>query len=73
MKRQVLFCIQQSIRSDLIMPGPSPETGYPLAGYPRAIFLKNFITRQNVMVGDYTYYDDPDGAERFEEQNILYH
>lgn len=53
--------------------GPNPDTLYPLSGFPRAVFLKNFITRQNVLVGDYTYYDDPDGAERFEENNILYH
>lgn len=35
-------------------------------------FLKNFITRPNIEVGDFTYYDDPQGVERFEE-NVLYH
>lgn len=55
------------------MHGPSPNALYPLKGYPRAVFLKNFVTRPNIKVGDYTYYDDPQGAERFEENNILHH
>lgn len=55
------------------MHGPSPDTLYPLPGFPRAIFLKNFITRPNIEVGDYSYYDDPDGAERFEDRNVLHH
>ncbi len=55
------------------MHGPQPSTLYPLAGFPRAVFLKNVITRPNIEVGDFTYYDDPDGAERFEERNVLHH
>ncbi|WP_114389034.1 CatB-related O-acetyltransferase [Notoacmeibacter marinus] len=55
------------------MHGPSPDTLYPLPGFPRAVFLKNFITRPNIEVGDYSYYDDPDGAERFEDRNVLHH
>jgi virginiamycin A acetyltransferase len=43
-----------------------------MAGYPQVCYLRNAITRPNIMVGDYSYYDDPDGAERF-EQNVLYH
>ena len=43
-----------------------------MAGYPQVCYLRNAITRPNIIVGDYTYYDDPDGAERF-EQNVLYH
>lgn len=55
------------------MQGPSPHTLYPLAGYPRAVFLKNFVTRPNIEVGDFSYYDDPGGAERFDERNVLHH
>ena len=43
-----------------------------MAGYPQVCYLRNAITRPNILVGDYTYYDDPDGADRF-EQNVLYH
>ncbi|MBK9550190.1 MAG: chloramphenicol acetyltransferase, partial [Gemmatimonadetes bacterium] len=52
--------------------GPSPDTPYPLAGVTRTGFLKTFITRPTIIVGDYTYYDDPEGPEQF-EQNVLYH
>lgn len=55
------------------MHGPHPSTLYPLASHPRTAFLKNFITRPTIEVGDYTYVDDPDGAERFEDRNVLYH
>lgn len=52
--------------------GPSPDTPYPLPGVTRTGFLKTFITRPTILVGDYTYYDDPNGPEQF-EQNVLYH
>ncbi len=52
--------------------GPNPDNPAPMEGFPQVGFLKNFITRENIIVGDYTYYDDPDGPERF-EQNVLYH
>lgn len=54
------------------MHGPSPETRHPIAGVTRTGFLKNFVTRPTIEVGDYTYYDDPRGPEHFEE-NVLYH
>lgn len=54
------------------MHGPDPRTRHPITGAPRTAFLKNFITRPTIQVGDYTYYDDPGGPERFEE-NVLYH
>ena len=52
--------------------GPSPDTRHPIAGVRRTGFLKPFITRPNIVVGDYTYYDDPGGPECF-EANVLYH
>ena len=52
--------------------GPSPETRHPIPGVTRTAFLKPFITRPTIEVGDYTYYDDPRGAEQF-EANVLYH
>jgi virginiamycin A acetyltransferase len=54
------------------MHGPSPSTPHPLTGAERVGFLKNFVTRPNIEVGDYTYYDDPRGPQRFQE-NVLYH
>jgi len=55
------------------MQGPNPDTPRPLPGIDQLIFLKNFITRTDVHVGDYTYYDDFEHADEFETRNILYH
>ena len=57
---------------DMTNAGPDPATRYPIPGVVRSGFLKNFITRPTIEVGDFTYYDDPRGPERFEE-NVLYH
>lgn len=54
------------------MFGPSPDDKEPMKGFAQVGYLKNFITRKNIVVGDYTYYDDPEGVERF-ENNVLYH
>lgn len=55
------------------MKGPDPNVLYPIEGYDKAIFLKNFIKAANISVGDYTYYDDRRyGPEQFEEYNVLY-
>ncbi len=45
------------------MLGSDPSARYPITGAPRTGFLRNFITRPNILVGDYTYYDDPAGPE----------
>ena len=52
--------------------GPSPDTRHPIPGATRTGFLRPCITRPTIVVGEYTYYDDPRGPERFEE-NVLYH
>lgn len=54
------------------MHGPDPHTIHPLPGFPQVCFLKNIITQPNIEIGDFTYYDDPDGVENF-EKNVLYH
>ncbi|MEM5547055.1 Vat family streptogramin A O-acetyltransferase [Pseudoalteromonas fuliginea] len=54
------------------MNGPNPNNPSPMEGFPQVGFLKNYITSTNIEVGDYTYYDDPDGPENF-EKNVLYH
>lgn len=53
---------------------PSPETKYPLfSGLTRTAFLKNFIKNPNIIVGDYTYYDDLNNDVTTFEKNVLYH
>lgn len=48
--------------------GPDPDAIYPNPQIKQICFIKNVITRPNIIVGDYTYYDDKDGPERFEER-----
>lgn len=48
-----------------------PKTLYPIAGVTRTCFLKNIITNPQIIVGDYTYYDDPVDIHNF-EKNVLY-
>lgn len=51
--------------------GPEPGTLYPLPQAQRLVFLKNIITNPQIIVGDYTYYDDFDDPHHF-EQNVRY-
>ncbi|MEI8632689.1 hypothetical protein P4S72_13260 [Vibrio sp. PP-XX7] len=53
------------------MFGPNPNDKAPMKD-SSSWLSKNFIKSENIMVGDYTYYDDPDGPENF-ESNVLYH
>lgn len=55
------------------MHGPDPDVRHPMQGHTRVGFLKPIVAgRSNIVVGDYSYYDDPDGPERFLD-NVLYH
>jgi virginiamycin A acetyltransferase len=50
---------------------PNPNTIYPIKGVTRTVYLKNIITNPQIIVGDYTYYDDPEDVYNF-EKNVLY-
>ena len=54
------------------MTGPDPNSIYPNENVRQVVYIKNVITRPNIEVGDYTYYDDVNGAERFEE-HVTHH
>ena len=54
------------------MPVPDRNTIFPLENYHRLCFLKNIIKNPNIIVGDYTYYDDFENVENF-EKNVKYH
>jgi virginiamycin A acetyltransferase len=55
-----------------MLHGPDPHTLFPLQQTDRLCFLKNIITNPNIIVGDYTYYDDFERVENF-EKNVKYH
>ena len=54
------------------MHGPSPDNPHPMAGFPQVCYLKNIVSNPNIVVGDYTYYDDPEDTGNF-ERNVMYH
>jgi virginiamycin A acetyltransferase len=53
------------------MNGPDRSAKFPLANYERLCFLKNVVKNPNIIVGDYTYYDDFENVENF-EKNVKY-
>lgn len=53
------------------MKGPNPNQKFPLPNYNRLCFLRNIVKNPNIIVGDYTYYDDFEDVENF-EKNVKY-
>ncbi|MEL6354423.1 MAG: Vat family streptogramin A O-acetyltransferase [Cyanobacteria bacterium J06627_28] len=54
------------------MYGPDPHNKHPMEGFPQVCYIKNTVKSPNIIIGDYTYYDDPEDSEGF-ERNVLYH
>jgi virginiamycin A acetyltransferase len=54
------------------MQAPDASKAFPLPHYNRLCFLKNIISNPNIVVGDYTYYDDFADVKNF-ERNVKYH
>ena len=54
------------------MTGPDPNKIHPNENIQQIVYIKNVITRPNIIVGEYSYYDDVNGAERFEE-HVTHH
>ena len=54
------------------MRGPNPNKIFPNEKVPGLCFIKNVITRPNIIVGDYTYYYDDKEAENF-EKHVTHH
>ena len=54
------------------MTGPDKHTLFPLPHHRKLCYLKNLVTNPNIIVGDYTYYDDFEDVRNF-ESNVKYH
>ena len=67
---QLDLSLKKSIDRD--MPGANPTDKHPMAGFSQICFIKNTVSNPNILIGDYTYYDDPEDSENF-ERNVLYH
>lgn len=52
--------------------GPNRNEKIPNQMVPSVCFIKNAITRPNIEVGDYTYYNDTNGGDTFEE-HVTHH
>jgi virginiamycin A acetyltransferase len=63
-KIDYFICMTQNIH-------PDPNRLYPIEGVTRTCFLKNIIHHPQILVGDYTYYDDPEDIHNFKKQ-VLY-
>jgi virginiamycin A acetyltransferase len=51
---------------------PDPLARTPIPGAPRLAFLRAVVDHPQVEVGDFTYYDDPDGPEHFLARCVPY-
>lgn len=52
--------------------GPNPNEIFPNPKIPSLCFIKNVIKNPNIIVGEYTYYDDINRAENF-ESHVTHH
>ncbi|MDP3895645.1 MAG: CatB-related O-acetyltransferase [Mesorhizobium sp.] len=55
------------------MDGPNPGIKHPIPMHPRVGFLKPLVNRPNIEIGEFTYYDDPDGPDLFADKCVLHH
>lgn len=46
---------------------PAPDQAFPNPQIPSVCFIKNVVKNPRISIGDYTYYEDPDGADQFEK------
>ncbi|MDE7400698.1 MAG: Vat family streptogramin A O-acetyltransferase, partial [Clostridia bacterium] len=51
---------------------PEPYEKFSNKNIASLCYIKNVRTRPNIIVGDYTYYDDDEGAENF-EKHVTHH
>ncbi len=54
------------------MYGADPKDKHPMKGFPQICFIQNTVSNPDIIIGNYTYYDDPEDSENF-ERNVLYH
>jgi virginiamycin A acetyltransferase len=60
-------------RERSIVYGTDPKDKHPMKGLPQICSIQNTVSNPNIIIiGDYTYYDDPEDSENF-ERNVLYH
>lgn len=53
------------------MKTPNSNTSFPLPNYDKLCFLKNIIKNPNIIIGDYTYYDDFEDVSNFKKTSSI--
>ena len=53
--------------------GPDPSAVHPNESVPSVCYIKNVITRPNILVGEYTYYDDWETGGVDFEAHVTHH
>lgn len=51
---------------------PDKDKAFPNPDIPSLCYIKNVVKNPRIIVGEYTYYDDDTGAEKF-EQHVTHH
>ena len=72
LKTYFLLPITNYLLTINIMYGANPNEKHPMEGFSQICFIKNTVSNPNIIIGDYTYYDDLEDSENF-ERNVLYH
>jgi virginiamycin A acetyltransferase len=54
------------------MPAPDPESLHPVPRWHGTRYLRSIVTNPQIVVGDYSYYDDSRGPEHFEARCVRY-
>ena len=47
----------------------NPNKAFPNPQIPSLCYIKNVVKNPRIIIGDYTYYDDVDGADQFENKS----
>jgi virginiamycin A acetyltransferase len=63
----------EPLATEIVMTGPNPTIKHPIAMHTRVGFLKALIDKPNIEIGEFTYYDVPDGPDKFVERCVLHH
>lgn len=58
------------IYEEYVRHGPSKDVINPLPDFPEIMFLKNIVDNPNVVVGDYTYCNDPKGPDGYFDRHV---
>lgn len=72
MKWAIIKVIEMKKENTSMQYGPNPDAIYPNENIKSLCYIKNVITRPNILVGEYTYYDDINGATNFQD-HVTHH